>query len=97
MMRLRTILLSFIVSFVVAPAFAQPEGMCQKHDALTVAWNRVGEVYDSFTKKKRPIAILDKKTYWHVYWDLPPGVAGGSPELHIDKRNCAILKAYHSQ
>lgn len=83
--------------FLVVPAFAQSEGACQKHDALTVAWNRVGEVYDSFTKKKRPIAILDKKTYWHVYWSLPPGVAGGSPELHIDKRDCKILRIYHSQ
>jgi hypothetical protein len=85
-------------AIIAAPGFAQTNNSCPRNDALTVAMNRIGEVEHPFDKSKRlPITIADKGKHWHVWWILPEGVAGGTPELLIDKRNCAIFKAYHSQ
>ena len=98
MMRLTAVFMTSVVIVPAMPAIAESDKFCERHEVLTVARAFVGEVENPFDAfKNLPMAVEDKGDHWFVYWVLPAEVIGGTPELHIDKRNCAILKVYHSQ
>lgn len=42
-------------------------------------------------------AELDKNGIWHVYGSLPEGYRGGVPHIFIQKKDCKVIKVYHTK
>jgi hypothetical protein len=45
----------------------------------------------------RPLKFIDRGDHRTMYFALPPGWAGGSPEVIVDKMTCKINDIYRTQ
>jgi hypothetical protein len=45
----------------------------------------------------KPMKYIDGGSSVKVYYPLPEGWAGGSPEVEIQKRSCKVLRVYRTQ
>lgn len=72
---------------------------CTRKKLLEVAAEHVAIRFPrsvEMTKTLPPI-VRDKGRAWEVTYQLPPNVAGGTPEVMIDKDTCEVISSIHGQ
>jgi len=81
-------------------AFDGTSAMCdERREILRIASEEVARRWPQSLDMTTslPAVIIDRGNSWFVYYDLPPGVRGGTPEITIDKNTCRIINAAHGQ
>ncbi|MEA2876064.1 MAG: hypothetical protein QOF14_1260 [Hyphomicrobiales bacterium] len=82
------------MSFQLVAGQTMPQSQC---DFFGTAQQFIAERYPTFDSTGlRPI-ISETESLWELTYELPRGTLGGVPVITIDKRNCKIVRAEHSQ
>jgi hypothetical protein len=73
--------------------------MCKTKDQITsIAANYINKnVPPAVDDLKFPAVVVDKGDSWEVSYELPPGVAGGTAVVLIDKKTCRVIRVQLEQ
>lgn len=44
-----------------------------------------------------PSRVIEHAEFWEITWELPDGVLGGAPVVHISKSDSNVVRALHTQ
>jgi hypothetical protein len=77
---------------MVDQAMSQP-----KCDPIRAAQEYISKQYPLFDPAGKKLVLSEAEDWWQVTYELPSGMLGGAPIITIDKRNCRIIRAEHTQ
>ena len=69
----------------------------QECTIMRVAERYIAVHYPDFDSIQKPPVVQEQQDTWLVYYRLPEGVVGGTPEVIVDKRTLKVVRAYRTQ
>ena len=62
-----------------------------------VAERAIAVHYPDFDSIKFPPVVLERESFWIVYYKLSNDMMGGTPIVEIEKGSFRVIKVYHDQ
>jgi hypothetical protein len=70
---------------------------CSEQIALSKGTNLIHKKFPSSINDPNPIKIYDRDELWIIKGTLPYKVAGGVPNVKLDRKTCKLVAIYHTQ
>ena len=71
--------------------------ICDQQTALDIGTRLMHDKFPRSINDSNPIKIYERNGLWRIKGTLPPGYAGGVPNVILNRKTCALLKVYHTQ
>jgi hypothetical protein len=70
---------------------------CNQQAALEKGTLLIHDKFPRSINDPNPIKIYERDGFWRIKGTLPPKVAGGVPNVKLDRKTCKLVAIYHTQ
>jgi len=94
--RFKVIYLVSIIFLISSCSSVAPDS-CNKNLALEIGTKLIHDKFPRSVNDPNPIKIYERDGLWRIKGTLPPKVAGGVPNVKLDRNTCKLVAIYHTQ
>ena len=95
-MQFKALVILSIIFSTTSCSILKPDS-CSEEVALEKGTRLIYEKYPDHINDPNPIEIYEYKGLWRIHGTLPPKVAGGTPNVKLDRKSCKLVDIYHTQ
>ncbi len=95
-MQFKVLYLTSIIFLISSCSLIQQDD-CSKQTALDKGTELIHEKFPRSVNDPNPIKIYERDGLWRIKGTLPAKVAGGVPNVKLDRETCKLVAIYHTQ